>query len=71
MNPKNDSNKDIIDMLQEQIFKRDEVIIALKRENEVHSIVNKTLKRKYRVIMLLMSVLLIIESGISVYNLIF
>ena len=58
-------------MLQNQISKRDEVITALKRENDILSIVNKAQKRKYVIIMLLLSALLLIESGIVLYNLVF
>ena len=67
----NDSTNKMIEMLQNQISKRDEVITALKRENEIHSIVNKAQKRKYVIIMLLLSALLLIESGIVLYNLVF
>ena len=67
----NDSTNKMIEMLQNQISKRDEVITSLKRENEIHSIVNKAQKRKYVIIMLLLSALLLIESGIVLYNLVF
>ena len=67
----NESTNKMIEMLQNQISKRDEVITSLKRENEIHSIVNKAQKRKYVIIMLLLSALLLIESGIVLYNLVF
>ena len=67
----NDSTNKMIEMLQNQISKRDEVITALKRENDILSIVNKAQKRKYVIIMLLLSALLLIESGIVLYNLVF
>lgn len=67
----NERNNDKIEMLQRQIELRDGAMTALKRENEILSIVNKAQKRKYRTIILLMSALIIIETGISIYNLIF
>lgn len=69
----NDSTNKMIEMLQGQISKRDEVIQALKRENEVLSIVNKSLKKKYtltKLIILIYSILLMISSGIAIYHLI-
>ena len=65
----NDSTNKMIEMLQNQISKRDEVIQALKRENDILSIVNKAQKRKYRFTILILSILLIIESGIMIYHL--
>ena len=65
-----DSTNDMIDMLQDQISKRDEVIQALKRENEVLSILIKSLKKKYKIIILIYSILLMISSGITIYHLI-
>ena len=64
----NDSTNKMIEMLQGQISKRDEVIQALKRENDILSIVNKAQKRKYRFTILILSILLIIESGIMIYH---
>ena len=66
----NDSRNKMIEMLQDQISKRDEVIQSLKRDNEVQSIVNKSLKKKYKIIILIYSILLMISSGITIYHLI-
>lgn len=66
----NDSTNKMIEMLQNQIGKRDEVITALKRENDILSIVNKAQKRKYRFTILILTVLLMISSGFTIYNLI-
>ena len=66
----NDSTNKMIEMLQNQISKRDEVITALKRENDILSIVNKAQKRKYRFTILILTVLLMISSGFTIYNLI-
>ena len=56
-----DSTNDMIEMLQDQIFKRDEVITALKRQNEVQSIMIKNNKRKYKGIIFILSTLLILK----------
>ena len=66
----NDSTNKMIEMLQNQVSKRDEVITALKRENDILSIVNKAQKRKYRFTILILTVLLMIESGIMICHLI-
>ena len=66
----NDSTNKMIEMLQNQISKRDEVIQALKRENDILSIVNKAQKRKYRFTILILTILLMIESGIMICHLI-
>ena len=66
----NESTNKMIEMLQNQISKRDEVITSLKRENEIHSIVNKAQKRKYRFTILILTILLMIESGIMICHLI-
>ena len=66
----NDSTNKMIEMLQNQISKRDEVITALKRENDILSIVNKAQKRKYRFTILILTILLMIESGIMICHLI-
>ena len=68
MNPSNESTNKIIEMLQTQLSLRDEVIKSLKRENEVQSIINKTLKKKYKTIILIYSILLMISSGIVIYH---
>ena len=64
----NESTNKMIEMLQNQISKRDEVITALKRENDILSIVNKAQKRKYRFTILILSILLMMESGIMIYH---
>ena len=56
----NESTNKMIEMLQNQIYKRDEVITALKRENDILSIVNKAQKRKYRFTILILTILLMI-----------
>lgn len=66
----NESTNKMIEMLQNQISKRDEVITALKRENDILSIVNKAQKRKYRFTILILTILLMIESGIMICHLI-
>ena len=66
----NETDRKLLDMLQDQIVKRDEVIQALKRENEVLSILIKSLKKKYKIIILIYSILLMIGSGIEIYHLI-
>lgn len=63
-----DSTNDMIEMLQDQIFKRDEVITALKRQNEVQSIMIKNNKRKYKGIIFILSTLLIISTTIAMCN---
>lgn len=67
----NESDRKLIEMLQDQISKRDEVIKSLKRENEVQSIVNKAQKKRYRFSILVLTILLMIETGLIIYNLIF
>lgn len=64
----NDSTNKMIEMLQNQISKRDEVITALKRENDIHSIINKAQKKKYKLIILGYTTLLLIISGIAIYQ---
>ena len=66
----NDSTNKMIEMLQNQISKRDEVITALKRENDILSIVNKAQKKRYRFSILVLTILLMIESGIMICHLI-
>ena len=66
----NESTNKMIEMLQGQISKRDEVITALRRENDILSIVNKAQKRKYRFTILILTILLMIESGFAIYHLI-
>ena len=66
----NDSTNKMIEMLQGQISKRDEVIQALKRENDILSIVNKAQKKRYRFSILVLTILLMIESGIMICHLI-
>jgi hypothetical protein len=64
----NDSTSKMIEMLQDQIGKRDEVIKSLKRENEVQSIVIKSNKKKYKGIIFVLSILTLISSAITIYN---
>ena len=66
----NESDRKLIEMLQNQISKRDEVIQALKRENDILSIVNKAQKKRYRFSILVLTILLMIESGIMICHLI-
>ena len=66
----NDSTNKMIEMLQNQISKRDEVIQALKRENDILSIVNKAQKKRYRFSILVLTILLMISSGFVIYHLI-
>ena len=66
----NDSTNKMIEMLQNQISKRDEVIQALKRENDILSIVNKAQKKRYRFAILILTILLMISSGFAIYHLI-
>ena len=64
----NDSTNKMIEMLQGQISKRDEVIQALKRENDILSIVNKAQKKRYRFSILILTILLMISSGFAIYH---
>ena len=66
----NDSTNKMIEMLQNQIGKRDEVITALKRENDILSIINKAQKKRYRFAILILTILLMISSGFAIYHLI-
>jgi hypothetical protein len=66
----NDSTNKMIEMLQNQISKRDGAITALKRENDILSIVNKAQKKRYRFAILILTILLMIESGIMICHLI-
>lgn len=66
----NDTDKKLIELLHKQVELRDGAITALKRENEILSIVNKAQKRKYRFSILILTILLMIESGIMICHLI-
>jgi len=71
MNPMNDSTNKLIETLKKQIKIRDDKINAITRKNEVQSIVIESFKKKYRTIILIYTILLMISSGIAIYNLIF
>ena len=66
----NDTDKKLIELLHKQVELRDEVITALKRENDILSIVNKAQKKRYRFAILILTILLMISSGFAIYHLI-
>lgn len=65
----NETTQRLVETLQRQIELREGVITSFKRENEVQSIVNKILRRKYKFTILIYSILLLISLGINIYQL--
>jgi hypothetical protein len=63
-----ESDQKLLDMLQEQVIKREGSITALKRQNEAQVIYIKELK-KYKPIAKISLVLLLISVGFNIYHL--
>jgi hypothetical protein len=63
-----ESDQKLLDMLQEQVFKREGSITALKRQNEAQVIYIKELK-KYKPIAKISLILLLISVGFNIYHL--
>jgi hypothetical protein len=64
----NDSTQKYIDFLDRKIERQEGVIESLKRENDVHFLRNKELKKKYKIVKILLIIFIVIEFIIRIYH---